>query len=135
MNVNLIALASLLAAFQLKHWLADYRFQTPFMLGKFKPQGWEKPLVVHAAVHALGTLWIGGCFIALRASATGRVASKWMLLTIPADFAVHFAVDRIKVLAGRDLTPAEPRFWRQLGLDQMAHHLTHYAIIAALLVS
>lgn len=127
----------LLVAFQLKHWLCDYRFQTPYMLGKFKPEGWLGPLAAHAGAHALGTWMVGALLCGIRVFAEGRRndASAFILLLPLLDFAVHFVVDRVKVVMGRGLTPAEPRFWRQLGADQAAHHLTHYFVIYCLLNS
>jgi hypothetical protein len=125
----------LLVAFQLKHWLCDYRFQTPYMLGKFKPEGWLGPLVAHAGAHGFGTLFIILWYGGLTRHLTGHDTTLAVFFLALADFAVHFIVDRVKVVAGRGLTPAEPRFWRQLGADQAAHHLTHYAIIYVLLAS
>ena len=34
--------------YQVKHFLADYPLQTPYMLQKFKEQDWETPLAAHA---------------------------------------------------------------------------------------
>ncbi len=129
----MLTLFILLVAFQLKHWLCDYRFQTPYMLGKFKPEGWLGPLAAHAGAHALGTFNVA-CLAMWGRQITAE--NFGVVLALAAfDFVVHFAVDRVKVVLGRGLTPAEPRFWRQLGADQAAHHLTHYAIIFALLNS
>lgn len=154
----------LLVIFQIKHFLADFPFQTPYMLGKFKGgREWIRPLAAHAYVHAFFTLLI--CLFYLNrpsALAFGLAAL---------DFAVHFIVDRVKAapsLAGRwkvlsasefallstqhgpfridrmcspKITSAEcdalkrgnKYFWWALGVDQMAHHLTHYFIIWRLL--
>jgi hypothetical protein len=116
----------LLAAYQLKHWLCDYRFQTPYMLGKFKPEGWLGPLTAHAGAHAFGTFIVAT--LATMAAPSPRNLALAAALSL-ADFVVHFIVDRIKVVAGRGLDATQPRFWRQLGTDQAAHHLTHYFII------
>lgn len=115
----------LLVAFQVKHFLCDYPFQTPYMLGKFKGgTEWVLPLVAHAGVHALGTFAISLYFMGLGA----------VLLAL-LDFAVHFTVDRIKAsptMGGRWKMDSR-YFWWALGADQGAHHLTHYAIIAILI--
>lgn len=113
----------LLLAYQAKHYLADYPFQTPYMLGKFKGgREWIVPLAAHASVHAAFTLGIGF-------AATGSYAlPAWLALL---DFCVHFTVDRLKAsprLGGR-WKPIQREFWWALGADQMAHHLTHYFII------
>jgi hypothetical protein len=132
MNVNLYALLALLAAFQVKHFLCDYPLQRPYMLRKGavgwnwtsrNNLNWILPLAAHAGVHALATLLI---------ALVVNPRLGWLSIL---DFVVHFVVDRVKAspqLGGR-WTPAQPYFWWALGGDQMAHHLTHYAIIAALL--
>lgn len=125
---------ALLVVFQLKHFLADYPFQTPYMLQKFKLRGWVKPLAAHAGVHALLTLMIAIWF------------SRFAILLALFDFIVHFAMDRVKaspnllgryraLSAGEFPTATDEQragnryFWWALGLDQMVHHLTHYWII------
>lgn len=142
----------LLVAYQLKHFIADYPLQSNFyMLGKFRDKGWVKPLAAHAAVHAAGTLLISAL--------VGRPLLGLALAVF--DGVVHFTMDRIKAsnrLLGRfkALSAQEMRvelrylaegdsfakmnirdntlFWNCLGLDQMVHHLTHYACIAALVL-
>ncbi len=129
----------LLLAFQAKHFLADYPLQRRFMLGKFH-DGWKfvLPLLAHVAVHAAGTFLIVCWFDPRRALAYALF-----------DAVVHFVVDRVKAskrYLGRfkpltaatapTATPAQWRsndfFWWSLGLDQMLHHLTHYAIVYAI---
>lgn len=161
--MTLLTVFVLLVVYQLKHFLADYPFQTEYMLGKFK-DGWGfvKPLTAHAGVHALFTYWI-----VLIYSWDFKLAVALALF----DFTVHFGMDRIK--AGRrylgrfkPLSPTEYAnmkgyianeeamsdlygkippgaakqalwhnkfFWWALGFDQMVHHLTHYVIIFILL--
>lgn len=117
----------LLVAFQVKHFLADYPLQGAYMLGKSAP-GWEfvRPLAGHCTVHAVGTFLI--CFL--------YGSPAWAAATLALfDWAAHFAVDRVKAsprLLGR-WKPHQRQFWMALGADQMAHHLSHYAIIWALL--
>jgi len=114
----------LLAVFQIKHFLCDYPLQTQYMLGKFKGgRDWIMPLLAYAGVHAAGTYVIS------------LLVTKLLYVAIPLalfDFAAHFTIDRIKVLKG-SYPMADKRFWWALGADQMAHHLTHYAVIAVLL--
>lgn len=149
----------LLVIFQVKHWLADYPLQRPWMLGKFhkEPSKWIPPLAAHCLVHAILTYLI--CVVLM---STGWY---FALMMAAFDFSVHFVMDRIKAspdLLGRwkpltaekykehhwcvktdlplpewDLKQAESRdairgnrlFWHALGFDQMVHHLTHYVII------
>lgn len=113
----------LLIAFQIKHFVADYPLQGRYMLGKFKETGWILPLASHAAVHALFTFLIAAWF---------GVGTAILLALI--DFSIHFIVDRAKVSFSKGVTPQQPKFWHLLGLDQMAHHLTHYAIILVLIL-
>ena len=78
----------LLVVYQIKHFLADYPLQTPYMLGKFKKYpDFIHPLATHASVHALFTMLIAIC-----CGHIGPVASALALF----DFTVHFIVDRIK---------------------------------------
>lgn len=131
---------ALLVVYQAKHFLADYPLQRVWMLGKFKPGwAWLWPLGAHAAVHGLFTLGI----------ALVVNPRLWWLSLV--DFGVHATVDRVKAspnLLGRfKLAPITKEefeaggpdmaakfrrnrwFWHTLGLDQAAHHLTHYYVI------
>ena len=123
----------LLVLFQLKHFLADYQLQTPYMLGKMQATGWVKPLAAHATVHACITAIIVLWSLILSGQSTLAVILTPLLAI--ADFITHFIVDRVKAspsLCGR-FNPTQPYFWWALGADQMAHHLTHYAFIAILI--
>jgi hypothetical protein len=118
----------LLVLFQLKHFLCDFPLQGKYMLGKFKQTGWVPPLAAHASLHALGTLLIAGWF------GYSTIPFGTAVVCALADFAIHFTVDRVKAspsMLGR-WKPDNKFFWWALGADQSAHHLTHYAIIAAL---
>ena len=119
MDVIVYEIFILLILFQVKHFLADYLFQTPYMIGKLNKKGWVLPLLAHAAVHTFSTLGILLVF----------APSLWYLSIF--DGVVHFTMDRIK--ASPNLLnrwgPDKAYFWWVLGLDQMVHHLTHYTII------
>jgi hypothetical protein len=95
------------------------------MLGKFKVEGWELPLTAHAATHLVGTFLIALCM---------GVSFQIMIAVALLDFGIHFIVDKVKVEASRSTDYSKPEFWWYLGIDQMAHHLTHYAIIAILVL-
>jgi hypothetical protein len=109
------------------------------MLGKFE-EGWGflQPLFAHVAVHGLMTFAIVLAF-------KPQIAIWCMFF----DMTVHFVMDRIKAskrYLGRfkpltaDTAPTATEkqwrensfFWQTLGLDQAVHHMTHYAIIWAL---
>jgi hypothetical protein len=111
---------TLLAVYQMKHFLSDFPLQRPYMLRKFMGgTAWILPLAAHAGVHAAFTLAI---------TLVVRPALWWLCLL---DFTVHFIVDRIKAAPtwGGRWKPEQPYFWWALGADQMMHHLTHYLII------
>ena len=115
---------ALLVAFQLKHFAADFVFQNTYMLGK-QAEDWSfvVPLSAHAGVHAVATLAI---VLATR-------PELWWLALV--DFVVHFLIDRFKAgprYLGRYRDASKKSFWNAMGFDQMLHHLTHIAIIWAL---
>jgi len=85
MHGHLGVIFTLLVLYQVKHFLADYPLQTPWMLGKFK-DGWAflGPLAAHAGVHAVCTLIIALCF---------NPRYFWLA---GVDFILHFLMDRIK---------------------------------------
>lgn len=116
-----ILIFQLLLVFQIKHFLADYPLQVPYMLGKFKAEGWELPLFTHASVHAIMTFGIVLYFLSWKIALTMAIF----------DLIVHFTVDRVKAsphLFGK-YQPHEKIFWIALGGDQFMHHITHYIII------
>lgn len=118
---SLQAVFFLFVVFQIKHFIADFPLQFPYMLRKMS-HGWEfvLPLSMHCGVHALLTLAI--CLL--------TVPSLWYLAIL--DFVVHFIMDRIKSgprYLGRFNDVHRSAFWIALGFDQMVHHLTHLYII------
>jgi len=122
--ISMMVVFLLLISFQFKHWLCDYPLQTSYMLQKCQRKGWFLPLMAHSAVHGVGTVLITVWFI-----------GYWAILLGLFDLVIHFVVDRVKAnpdIGGR-FSVDEPQFWWTLGADQMAHHLTHYAIIFTVL--
>ena len=120
-NLDLNLIFSLLIAFQVKHFVADYPLQYDYMMQKID-MTWRFliPLGVHCAIHALLTLAICLYF----------APHLWWLSIL--DFVIHFIMDRIKSgpkYLGRFDDPVKHSFWICLGLDQMIHHLTHYFIV------
>lgn len=123
----LMTIFSLLLLFQVKHFLADFPFQTKYMLGKFKDKGWFLPLAAHGGVHALFTLAIALPFVGFGLG----------LFLAALDFVIHITMDRLKAspnMWGR-YKPDQTQFWNALGFDQFIHHLTHYLIIAVIVTS
>lgn len=108
----------LLLAFQLKHLLADYFFQTEYMLQKTGEKKWFYPLLAHALMHGFQTNLLLVCF--------SLYSYMWLGLL---DAIAHFFIDRLKVIASRNVSAANPTYWRLLGMDQALHHCTHYFLI------
>ena len=123
----MLEIFTLLVLFQLKHFICDYPLQNTFMLGKFKKEGWELPLLAHTGVHFIGTFLICVLFS----------GSFWLAVGLATlDLVIHFIVDRLKAhpdIGGR-FKPEQPEFWWCLGADQSAHHLTHYLITFLLII-
>lgn len=133
----------LLVIYQIKHFLADFPLQGEYMLKKFE-EGWSfvLPLAAHSGVHAGFTFAIALAF-----------TRSFVLAVLLAgfDFVVHFTMDRIKAgkkylgkfkpLTAKECPSASALsrrhntyFWWAIGLDQTVHHLTHYAIIACIIM-
>ncbi len=124
MTLNILIL---LLLFQVKHLIADYYMQYPYMYeNKGKPIGWFIPLSEHAGIHALGTFII----IFIYQMANGQTTDFHLYILIMVgmfDFITHFLTDRWK--ATQKATPAESKFWQYLGIDQMIHHTVGILII------
>ena len=110
----------LLLGLELKHYLADYVFQTGWMIaqkGNFLAAGGY----AHAGLHALGS-----AIVLLIA----RVPLPALAAIVVAEFVVHYLVDFAKVYYGRGVDPDEDaqRFWALHGLDQLFHQITYIAM-------
>jgi hypothetical protein len=113
----------------IKHFLADFVWQTPYMLGKGKKgTAWIMPLSAHCLVHAgLSALIIA-------------VFNPAMIWLAGLEFVAHFVIDRIKAtyklpegqwapeMKGKYLN----KHYVALGADQLAHALTYIAIGSAM---
>lgn len=119
---------TLLIAFQTKHLVADYFLQGEYQLGKFNRVGWAGPLALHCGIHAVLTLLI------LLVVGYGELALGFIPSVVLADFVLHFVIDKMKVEGSRSVGTDDKEFWWLLGIDQWAHHMTHYAIIAAVII-
>jgi Protein of unknown function (DUF3307) len=119
-------LSGLYAAFVIKHLLADFIFQSEWMVrGKEQERGWLLPLGAHAACHAMLTLGLALLILP---------AFWWLSLV---DFVVHGGIDRLKAIAMRRMRLAETsrKWWRLFGIDQALHQLTHFSFIIVFLVA
>ena len=116
----------MLIAFQLKHLLADYYLQFPYMhKNKGQITGWVGPLKDHALVHAFFTMVIVS--VVLGMYSTDPV---YVLVAGAFDFGTHFVIDRWKARGTTDTTT--DKFWYRLGIDQMLHHIVTTLIVIGL---
>ncbi len=147
-----LKLLILLIVFQEKHWIADYPLQGQYMLGKFKEYPhFILPLLAHGFVHGLFTFAIASFvqpwkyamvlgamdmlihstvdFIKANPSLGGRfeALSKREMKSI-LSYVPSLGADKVEELFGAQLK-SNRYFWWTLGLDQKAHHLTHYLLI------
>ncbi len=118
---------TLLVIYQLKHFIADYPLQFPYMLKKFRP-GWDflLPLTTHCLVHGVFTFAIVMFYN----------KQLWWLAIF--DFVIHFAMDRLKAgprYLGRWSDVTKAPYWITFGIDQMVHHLTHIYIVWAIVTT
>jgi hypothetical protein len=137
----------LLALFAVKHYLADWQFQTKWMVeGKrLRGVGFIIPLATHAGIHAGLTLYVVLAFAVLVSS---WWIAGWALACALFDLSAHFLMDRLKGVMTRQRwtiikTPAlvnviKPRskIWMisWMLIDQTVHGLTYLAIVAFLLM-
>lgn len=118
-----IELLMMLLTFQVKHLIADYYLQFPYMYeNKGKATGWVGPLFNHSLVHGVLTYIIVAIF-------TSNVGLAMLALLI--DAVTHFWIDRWKATRPDKVT--ESGFWTNLGIDQMLHHVVGILIILVVL--
>lgn len=114
----------LLAMLEVKHFLFDFVFQTPYQLKNKGIYGHPGGLL-HSGLHVCGTL------AALLVVAAPVLPSAAILI---AEFVVHYHLDWAKDQITRRVGSSKPAFfWGMIGLDQLMHHLTYVAIFTVLL--
>lgn len=130
MNSNQMVLIMMLS-FIIKHYLADFPLQTPYMLKKGAGgTSWILPLLAHSSVH--------GVFSALILVAFGYTQFVWLAV---AELAVHFIIDRVKatyklpegVWQGAEKYSNLGKYYRALGRDQLAHYITYIVMLLIVL--
>jgi len=104
---------------QIKHFLADFVFQTPRMMYEKGTYGAAHG-VYHSLCHSAGTL----------------LAFVWLhpiigLVTAFFDFLLHYHIDWAKSNINKKYkyTQDNPKFWMWFGLDQLAHQFTYIVLI------
>lgn len=106
----------LLILFNVKHFLADYVFQTRYMLPKVNAKHWFRPLLAHCGVHGALTWFV-----------TFLPIGMWAFLIAALDILIHFVVDYWKAQIARYPLNSRP-FWIAFGADQLLHSLTYIAL-------
>lgn len=114
----------LVAAFQIKHLVADFFLQnTKMIMGR--ERYWHMGRAQHAGIHAVFSLIVLALF-----------GAPWMVIfwMVLAEFVVHFHIDwaKARYSVDRQLTPDQPHYWYAMGTDQALHQLTYLVMIWAL---
>lgn len=111
----------LFIAFFVKHFLADFPLQTPWMIRE-KGHWGKLGGIAHSGVHAILTVVVLSLF-----SIGPTVAASAGAL----DFVLHYCIDALKMYASKikGWTPADKQFWNAIGLDQLMHYMTYALIV------
>jgi len=120
------ALLVLMLLFQAKHLLADFVWQTEWMVRNKGTYG-HPGGIAHSGLHVLMTVPVL-IWTPLGIGAVLGIAA--------AEFVLHYHIDWTKdrLLKRSGLTPHEKGFWGITGLDQFAHQVTYLAILWLALV-
>lgn len=112
---------------QAKHWYADFFIQTYDQTVKKGLYG-DPVGISHSLDHMLWTV------IALAVFSIFYPLDPVLILSVAIiEGFAHYHIDYVKVKYGiKDLT--KPRFWREFGADQMAHHICYLFIIWFLII-
>jgi hypothetical protein len=113
----------LLALFGIKHFLADFLWQFPFMV-QDKGQYGAPGGFAHAGIHGILTFFV----------LIGFVRPEDAITIALIESAVHYHIDWAKTNLSQGLTVDDHRFWIWFGLDQALHYLTYIAIIGIIVL-
>lgn len=114
-----------LVLLEIKHFLFDFVFQTPYQLKNKGFYGHPGGLL-HAGLH------VGGTFLALLVIAPPLLLGAAILV---AEFVLHYHIDWMKEYIGRRTGNGDTAlFWRMIGLDQLLHQLTYIALFTMLFI-
>ncbi|MEE9330862.1 MAG: DUF3307 domain-containing protein [Methylophilaceae bacterium] len=105
----------------IKHFICDFPLQAFPWIYNNKGRYLHLGGILHAAIHGVGTLFVLFPFI-------GSPAFIYAAI----DMVVHYHIDWAKMNLSEhyNLKPNSSEwFWVLLGLDQLLHHLTYFAII------
>jgi hypothetical protein len=104
-----------------KHFICDFPLQANPWMYRNKGTYMHPGGIVHAGIHAIGTLLVLAPFI-------GSASLMYALI----DMVVHYHIDWAKMNVSQryNLQPNNSeRFWILLGFDQLLHHITYFIII------
>jgi len=114
-----------LLLFQVKHYLADFQWQSGWMV-RTKGEYGHIGGLAHAGLHGALSLpvlvlvapWMPLLFVAI----------------VIAEIVLHYHIDWFKAsfMSRNRIDQSNVSYWRFLGLDQAAHHTTYIGILAVL---
>jgi len=119
--MTVTTLLILLLLFQVKHLLADFIWQTGWMVRNKGSYGHPGGMA-HAGLHGLLTvavlIWT-------------PMATVSVLAVVAAEIVLHYHIDWTKdqLLTRWEQNPQQKGYWALTGLDQFAHQLTYVAIL------
>ncbi len=115
------AILLIFVALQVKHLLADFYFQTMWMMDG-RENYFHLGRTCHAGVHTVFTFLIFLVFGTPLPLLLAITALEWLL---------HFHIDwwKAEQTKTKGWTPADAAFWRALGADQAMHHLCNIFLV------
>lgn len=119
----------LLTLLFIKHFVADFLYQPPFMYlnkGTYGHIGG----ILHSSFHAILT-WTILAVLANFTSIDISLTAAGIMLVALGEFVVHYHVDWAKMKLNKVMKwgpSTHEEFWILLGLDQTLHNLTYIAI-------
>lgn len=138
----MLEIFTLIALFQVKHYVCDYAFQMSWMLQQKRHNWkWLPPTVAHAALHAAAAFLILIGYGYWLGDETVYRDAPWLASV---NFGVYFLVDRVKIgMLGRykaikesDWESANRRqrwhcwmFWQTQGMVHLLHGLTSLYVL------
>jgi hypothetical protein len=111
----------LILLFQLKHFLADFAWQSGWMVANKGTYG-HPGGIAHAGVHAALTVVV---------LLTAPVPVVTVIAIALGEWVLHYHIDYAKSQLNRraGLTPSDKSYWTLSGADQAAHQLTYLLIL------
>lgn len=116
-----VTLLILLLLFQIKHLLADFVWQTGWMVRNKGIYG-HPGGIAHAGLH---------CLLTVPVLIWTPMATLAVLGVAAVEFVLHYHIDWTKdrLLKQSGWSPREKGYWGLTGLDQFAHQVTYVAIL------